>query len=271
MIKNISIKKYHEFDGLSKSMMDKLAQSPAHLKASLEEPEKETEALILGQLFHTLVLEPKKFEKEFAISPDVDRRTSLGKQMYQAFCEENEGKTIITKTQLEQVAKWVAAVKAHPIASKLLSGAGKNEVSIFWNDPETGELCKARPDRIKDGYIIDLKSTISSQQDDFCRKAYELNYHIQSAWFCEGYEQEFKEKPKGFIFIAVEKTSPYNVVVYYADDYMIEAGAYEARKLLNTYHRCKETNNWYGYDGEEQVAQELSLPNYAVAKYTNLI
>ena len=186
-------------------------------------------------------------------------------------CQANEDKTIITKAQFDQVMKWVEAVRKHPAASELLSGKGQNEISIFWTDKETGEICKARPDRIKDGYIIDLKTAVSAQPDDFCKKAYDLNYHIQAAWFSEGYEQEFREKSKGFIFIAVEKTAPYNVVVYYADDFMLEVGAYEADKYLKTYHKCKTTKNWYGYDGEDQAPQELGLPNYAVAKYTNLI
>lgn len=271
MIKRISIKKYHETEGLSKTMMDKLAKSPAHLRCYLEEPEKETEAMILGQLFHTLVLEPKKFEKEFAILPQFDRRTSAGKLEYAYFCEQNEGKTIVTREQIDQVEKWVEAVRKHPTANSLLSGKGKNEISIFWTDQETGEVCKARPDRIKDGYIIDLKTAQSSQQDDFRKKAFDLNYHIQAAWFSEAYEREFNEIPKGFIFIVVEKTAPYNVVVYYMDDHSLEVGKYESRELLNTYHKCKATNNWYGYDGENQEPQELGLPNYVAAKYAELI
>ncbi|MGN1200888.1 MAG: PD-(D/E)XK nuclease-like domain-containing protein [Candidatus Caccovivens sp.] len=266
MIKKLSIKKYHEAEGLSKSMMDKLARSPAHLKAYMEEPEKETEAMILGSLFHTLVLEPKKLDKEFAILPELDRRTTAGKLEYAYFCEANEGKTIITREQFEQAMKWVDAVRNNPEAKKWLTGKGKNEVSIFWKDERTGEICKARPDRIKDGYIIDLKTAVSAQQDDFQRKAYDLGYYRQDAWFREAYRQEFKTEAQGFLFIVVEKTAPFSVMIYQFDTFAIEIAEIENRRLLDTYHKCKETGNWYGYDGEKPEIQTLGLPNYVIAK-----
>ena len=268
MIKNMSLKAYHATDGLSKSMMDKLNRSPAHLKAAMEESEKETEVLLLGSAFHSLVLTPKKFEKEFAVAPiNIDRRTAIGKQQWADFMKGNEGKSVLTLEQFNQIQVWADAVNKHPVASSYLKGRGRNEVSIFWTDSTTGELCKARPDRIKDGYIIDLKTAISAHPDDFQRKAYELGYHRQAYWFSEGYENEFGEEPKGFLFIVVEKTAPYNVAVYKADQFFTEAGGVECRKLLNTYKHCKETNNWFGYDGEKPEIKPLELPNYIISKY----
>lgn len=265
MAKRMTIKEYHKADGLSKTMMDQLAKSPAHLKSYMEEEQKETEAMILGQVFHTLVLEPNKFEKEFAIAPEVDKRTVQGKLEYGYFCQANEDKTIITRSQFDQVMKWVDAVRKHPVAKKLLSGKGENEVSIFWVDEETGEVCKARPDRIKDGYIIDLKTAVSAQPDEFQKNAYRLGYHRQAAWFEDAYRHTLGE-PKGFKFIVVEKTAPYCVMVYIADDFSKEIAAIENRKLLNTYHECKESGNWYGYDGKDHKEQMLGLQNYVIAK-----
>ncbi len=266
MIKKMTIEKYHKADGLSKSMIDELIKSPAHLKTYMESPDNETEALLLGSLFHTMVLEPKKLNKEYAVAPVCDRRTAAGKQIYAQFMEENPNKKIITNDQFEQVKKWSDAVLKHPVASKFLKGKGKNEVSIFWNDEETGEFCKARPDRIQDDYIIDLKSAVSTQPDDFQRAAYKLGYHRQSYWFGEAFEKEFGYSPKGFLFISVEKTAPFNVVVYEADEFFKEIGGKECRNALATYHYCKEKNNWFGYDGAIPEIQPLGLPNYIISK-----
>lgn len=265
MIKKMSMTAYHKADGLSKSMMDYLKISPAHFKYNRENPTEETESMLLGSLFHTMVLEPKKFDKEYAIAPECDRRTSAGKQIYQEFMDKNSGKKIITQKQFDTVSNWVDAIKKHPVASKLITGRGKNEVSIFWTDDGTGEICKARLDRIKNDTIIDLKTTVSAQQDDFERSAHKLGYHRQAYWFSEAYEQEFGTDPK-FVIIAVEKTAPFNVVVYKYEKFAIEVGGKECRELLKIYHHCKQTNNWYGYDGENNDVQPLTLPNYIILK-----
>lgn len=268
MIKKMSNKQYHAAEGLSKSMMDKINKSPAHFKYSQDNPEDQTEAMLLGSLLHTLVLEPKLLKKEYAVMPAIDRRTNAGKAAYAEFLELNVGKTVITEEQLEQASKWADAIKNHPRVKVLMRPkTGQNEISIFWNDKQTGELCKARLDRVVDDYIIDIKTASSAQPDDFQRKAYELGYHRQAYWFCEAFEQEFGRQPAGFLFITVEKTPPYNVVVYAATEFFIEVGGIDSRKLLNTYHECKKTNNWFGYDGANQVVQDLSLPNYVISKY----
>lgn len=267
MIKKMSNKQYHASSGLSKSMMDKLKISPAHFKYLQDNPEEQTEAMLVGSLLHTLVLEPKLFDKEYAVLPVLDRRTSAGKQAYAEFVEQNQGKNIVTQEQLELANTWAKAIKQHVKAKEFLKPkTGKNEVSIFWTDKETGELCKARPDRIFDDYIIDLKTAVSSQQDAFQRKAYDLGYYRQAAWFMEAFRQEFAKEPKGFIIIAVEKSAPYNVVVYQFDQFAIEIGDKENRQLLNTYHECKELGDWYGYDGPEPTVQSLGLPNYVIAR-----
>lgn len=268
MIKKMTNKQYHQAPGLSKSMLDKINKSPAHFKYYQENPEDQTEAMLLGSLLHTLILEPKLFNKEYVILPDIDRRTNAGKAAYAEFLETNAGKAVITKEQYQLVSNWAKAIKAHPGYKKYFkSKTGQNEVSIFWNDIETGELCKARLDRIIDGSIIDLKSAVSAQPDDFSRKSHDLGYHRQAYWFSEAYEQEFGEQPKEFIFVAVEKTAPYNVVFYKATEFFTEVGGVECRKLLNTYHECKITNKWYGYDGQNQEIQDLSLPNYVISRY----
>lgn len=268
MIKKMTNKAYHAAEGLSKSMMDKINKSPAHFKYSQEHPEEPSEAMVLGSLLHTLVLEPKLLKKEYAVMPAIDKRTTAGKAAYAEFLELNANKTIITEEQLETVSKWAEAIKNHPRAKVLLKPrTGQNEVSIFWKDKLTGEICKARLDRIVDDYIIDIKTAASAQPDDFQRKAYDLGYHRQAYWFSEAYEQEFGKQPAGFLFITVEKTPPYNVVVYAATEFFIEVGGIDSRKLLNTYHECKRTNNWFGYDGANQVVQDLSLPNYVISKY----
>lgn len=260
IIKNLSNKDYHAMDGLSKSKMDKIAISPAHYKASLEEPEKQTEALIFGSLFHTMVLEPEKIESEYAIEPVVNKRTNEGKAILQEFYEQNAEKTIITQEQLETAKIMRDKIMENKIAKKLLKSKGECEISLFWNDEKTGTLLKARPDKIVDDIIIDLKTAVSASPNSFYKKAYDYAYHRQSAHFMEAYRKCYNKEPAGFIFIVIEKEPPYAVCVYKASKEFIEKGEQEVRKLIDIYAECEKTNTWNGYP---EKIYELNLPAWA--------
>lgn len=270
MIKQMSIKEYHGADGLSKSMMDYLKKSPAHLHYEMQlDEEKSNDNFIMGSLLHTLLLEPNKFDENYIIMPAIDRRTKQGKEMYEEFLENCGERQIISQEQYDLANIWADRILQHPKAKEYFPKKSINEVSIFWTDKKTGELCKARPDKIilEDDCIVDLKTAVSAQQDDFQRKAFDLGYHRQAYWFAEAYKQEYGRELKDFIFITVEKTPPYNVVVYVASEFFIEIGGIECRELLNKYHECKQLGNWYGYDGMQQDIQMLELPNYVITKY----
>lgn len=270
MIKQMSIKEYHSADGLSKSMMDYLKKSPAHLKYAMENrEEKQNENFVLGSLLHTLLLEPNKFDEEYLIMPAIDRRTKQGKEMYEEFLEKCGERQTISQEQYDLANIWAEKILQHPKAKEYFAKKSINEVSIFWTDKNTGELCKARPDKIilETDCIVDLKTAVSAQQDDFQRKAFDLGYHRQAYWFAEAYKQQYGKDLKEFVFIVVEKTPPYNVVVYVASEFFIEVGGIECKELLNKYHKCKEAYGWYGYDGVEQDRQILELPNYVITKY----
>ena len=40
----------------------------------------ETEAMLAGSAFHSMILEPDKFDSEYAFEPAMDRRTKAGKE-----------------------------------------------------------------------------------------------------------------------------------------------------------------------------------------------
>ena len=67
------------------------------------------------------------------------------------------------------------------------------------------------------------------------------------------------------IFIAVEKTPPYAVCVYAADDLMLQLGEREAVENLHTYAECEESGIWYGYEKEPEI-HSLSLPDWVIKR-----
>jgi len=267
IIKNLSYKEYSQMEGLSNSMLSKIAESPAYYKYCLDNPQETTEALTFGSLLHCLVLEPNNFERDFAIEPKINKRTNEGKETLAQFYLENAEKTIVDEEQLNLAKTLKDKLMEHEIAGKLLTGKGENEISLFWEDEETGIICKCKIDRIKAKIIIDLKSVLSAKPEDFMKSVYEYNYHKQNYWYEHGYTQCFKEEPKGFVFVVVEKKPPYIVAIYELTELFKAIGKIEARQNLLTYKDCVTKGKWWGYDGEKAVIHDLEPPQWVLNKY----
>ena len=74
----ISNKEYREREGVSSSDLKKLIKSPAHFRYWKDNPQEDTPALLFGRAAHKYVLETYDFYNEFAVAPNVDRRTTKG-------------------------------------------------------------------------------------------------------------------------------------------------------------------------------------------------
>lgn len=256
---------YHADPAVSKSDLDLINRSPAYYKYVKENPKEQTDSMLLGSVFHKLVLEPETFTAEYAVCPAVDRRTKAGKEVYQHFIDSlHEGIEVITDDVYKTAQAMAESVKNHPIASRLLQG-GQAETSYFWE--ENGVKCKCRPDYLRKDIkcAIDLKSTQNASPDSFVKSSYDYRYHVQAAWYLRGLKACGIEA-EIFIFIAVEKEAPYTVCVYTADDLMIKLGTIMADENFRTLCECMNSDNWYGYESEPMI-HSLSIPDWVARKY----
>lgn len=257
-IPDIDIEAYHAGPGISKSQLDKAAQSPAHWKASLEAERKETPAMRIGSLFHGLVLEPDKIR--LAVAPQVDRRTKAGKETWEAFVRDHAGSQVVTEDEYMQLIGMRDNVLAHPVAGNLFR-TGLAEQSVYWTNEESGLLCKCRPDWWMPDIrlIVDLKTTEDASPGAFSRACAKYRYHVQNAFYRDGISSF--EIPLGFVFVVVEKTPPYAVALYELDDQAIMAGHVLYQEDLNSLAHCEKTGRYPGYSERIEV---LSLPNYTI-------
>ena len=74
--------------------------------------------------------------------------------------------------------------------------------------------------------------------------------------YTEGVFQNTFEQYR-FAFVAQEKKPPYAVRVYICTPEFVQQGYDKFRELIGIYHQCKETGNWYGYEGPENMVTEL--------------
>lgn len=255
---------YRAAEGVSRSQLWRLHEgSPEKFMYEEEHPEEPTPALIFGQMVHKLVLEPETFNDEFAVAPDVDRRTKDGKAAWALFAEMNDGKTIVKAEDYDTACAMRNALLENDLVMKLLSG--KHEIPLFWTDELTGEKCKVRLDcftPLSDKVlIVDYKSTNDAGTEAFIRSAINYGYDFQSAMYTEAVRR-CMEKEAVFIFIAQEKEPPYAVNVLAADQLLVQRGYDTFRELLGIYHECKVSGNWYGYLGPQNQINVLGLPAY---------
>jgi len=259
---DISNEDYHSGPGISKSQLDDIAISPAIFQWRKNAPvdEEKTAALDMGTALHCLLLEPDEFSKRFEIGPDVNRRTSAGKQKEKEFLErcEKEGITPITHDENRKLQLMRGSALAHPIARWMLEAQGEAESSIFWNDKETEILCRCRPDKIitEFNWCIDVKSTADMAR--FSKGFYEYRYHVQDPFYSDGYESHFNETPT-FAFLAVSTSidcGRYPTQVFILDQQAKDAGRSEYKRNLSTYAECQSRNEWPGI-------ATLSLPYWA--------
>ena len=71
-------KEYREHPAINRSALFKITESPEKFKYYMDNPEEPTPALLFGQLFHTMALQPEKLFEDFAVAPLVDRRSKDG-------------------------------------------------------------------------------------------------------------------------------------------------------------------------------------------------
>lgn len=254
-------KEYRAHPAISRSELWKLNESPEKFRWFKDHPEKPTPALLFGQVVHKLLLEPDGFESEFAVMPEVDRRTKAGREQYNAFMEANDGKGIITLEMFRVAWEMAEKAKQEPFVAKLLKG--EHEKPFFWTDEVTQEDCKCRVDCITDiggkPYVIDYKTCTDASNDAFMRDAIRFGYHVQAAMYSDGVEHNIGTKPT-FVFIAQEKTAPYALNIFQADEAFVQYGEDLFRELMGVYHYCRTTGNFYGYLGRQQIINELQLP-----------
>ena len=174
-------KEYRSADGVSRSELWRMRESPEKFKWYQDHPEPPTPALLFGQVAHKLLLEPDTFDRDFAIAPDCNRRTKEGRALYNAFCDGLGDRDAILHADYQKALEMAQACRASPFVGKLLNG--EHEKPFKWVDDLTGETCKVRLDCLSEVgenlVIVDYKTTADASNEGFMRHAINYGYDFQ--------------------------------------------------------------------------------------------
>jgi exodeoxyribonuclease VIII len=135
--KDLSIEDYHaDKTAISRSGLMEFKKSPYHYWANYlnpDKPEKEpTDAMILGNAFHTLVLEPNTFDERYLVMPEKVLLKDVGREAYDKYKatiddieNNNAGFTVLTKKQMDMLTAMYESLKIerHKQAYELIAGA----------------------------------------------------------------------------------------------------------------------------------------------------
>lgn len=259
---------YQKWDAVNFSRLKPIRGTASKCKYEIDHPKDPTPAMILGSSLHVATLEPARFESQFFIRPECDRRTKEGKEIYAKAMAEAHGRLMLEDGEEIEALRAMAKVIQTNCASRLfLDCAGQNEVSALWRDAETGLMCKARFDRLlpsfdrlpgKPPVIVEIKSDRNAEPWAFGKTCDDRQYAGQAASYCHAHKMITGVRP-AHIFIVVENTPPHDLQVHMLDDQGLQTGMLEYREMLNRYAECERTGIWPGYDEKINV---LSLPKW---------
>lgn len=287
-VQNIPIEEYHRGPGISssdiKALINGTVESWLHAKANPEEP---TRALILGNAIHTCVLEADDFWNRYCKEDDCpkapSRSTKEGKDEWKEFCAlypdelfgNKDGMTAdqwksewmkwrhpsfkkipLSSDEIETCFGIQKSVREHPMVSQMFA-EGETELSMYWIDPETNILCKARTDRLNKTFpcIPDLKSTQDASLDSFENDITVHDYEVSAWWYLWGAKTVFEFDFQDFVYVPCEKHPPYQVTFYTADEGSLALGEGLCRAGLTILKRHLDgKQEWKGFSLEPKTA-----------------
>lgn len=234
---------------LSASALKAFAKSPNHYLDYVQRKFEPSRAMQLGTLIHCLLLEPDEVQHRYAVAPKVDKRTKAGKEQWLMFESSAGEREIIDQAFYNEAVTCAEAAKKDPNLQCILSEPFYAEEQLdadLFGFPFT-----ARLDLETEGFVYDVKTCQDASPEGFQRAAYNLDYHLQAAIY-----RLMTGKP--FRWVAIETSSPYNVMVYNQSEEAYERSKARLEKLV------RQFVEWDGEPmGYSTEVQTLDLPRWA--------
>ena len=238
--------------------------------------EKTSEGLILGRATHHLLMGQPNFAREFVVTPEttvdakgVAQPWTLKFNSAKKWMEERaaERRTVLTPEQVKKIEGMAERLGREPlIAQGVLSG--HSEITMAWEDRETGVWLLSRPDVIptSDGDFTDLK-TIGRDIVSYgalVRAIAEHGYHQQAALCAEGWEALTGSRMKMFNFYFIETTRPYCARMVALKDAALLIGMRQNRNALHRFVKAANSGYWPGPGGTQEMVQWIDLSDAKV-------
>ena len=246
---------------------DRKYKSSSTLKLFLKDPREYYKRYVLGEkreemyksaydfgsYMHSLILEPHKTVLEFAVFEGATRR---GKA-YEEFKSANEGKTIITASQAQQALDLLHLYNEHVDTAGLIQGGVAEHTLCVELD---GMPIKVRADYIKEGMIIDVKTT-SDPVDKFnaAKTIIRFDYDLSAALYVDAFKK-YTGQDHDFVFAFLNKQNG-DVGILKASKDLLENGRKKYKHAIKNLLQAELSGVFF-----KEGIQEVDLPSWAEFK-----
>lgn len=234
-------------------------KSPLHYWATSylnpDRPEEDSSpTLDFGRAVHTLLLSEDGFRDDYVVRPETYEDDKGNWKPWSGnanVCKDwlarrkAEGKTVLLKSQVDDIHGMADRISRNQIAVDLLRG--RIERSIITKD-RTGIWLKSRPDSIPvDTMIADLKTCSDASQVAISRSIINYGYLQQMALAISSLEEVGRSRVDEAVLLFVETTYPYAFNIKPLDNGDIYTAMRLNRRAINTFARCLAENDWPTY------------------------
>lgn len=265
-----------------------------------DEEDEQSKALVFGTGSHTALLEPERFEAEYARMPTKEdfgaellvtvsdmnswakergikglsgktkaevikiiRSTGEPVRIYdeeRLFAELNAKGRILLEGDDYDAIMQMRAVIHANSYYSSLLSGAYSEVSILGQ--LLGEPSKVRFDCLtRGGDIIDYKTAVSAKPDEFFRHAARLGYFMKMAMQHDMFVEAYGHAPRSVNLLVQEKKSPFIPALIRLTDEQLRIGRIQLRSAMEIYKACKKAKSWPGYSMGNPII-EMETPEW---------
>jgi hypothetical protein len=228
-----------------------LDDSPAHVRWAADHPDEgDTAQRRLERAYHAAVLEPDTFAETHA--QWIASKTRSGK-LWDIAIGANPGTTFLLPSEWAKVMLIRVCLYSHPVSGPILTGSGKREMPLYWEDEKTGLSLKARPDLVSmmDGeiWIWDLKHCGKRASEHQIRTIANRNHWAgQLAHYSAGIKAHpaYRGQMVRCGIIAFEDSGPCDCNIVEIESESLATAEEQRRELLDIIASCERSGKWPG-------------------------
>lgn len=232
-------------------------------------PKDDNDSLILGKAAHALILGDEVFDEHFIYVPEGAPRKPTatqikaferdgewseaakeGAEFWAAFDEKAQGRLFLKHEQVEKIKYMSENLAANTFAVEVLT-SDLIEISMIWQDQQTGIWVKSRPDCLpSNGFDFGDLKTFAPKGGDIqlsaMRAVTDHGYAMQMALAIEGAEQTLGHTAKRCALVFLQTSEPYEVIPVEIDEESLYWARVLCRHGLDLMKHGLDTGEWPG-------------------------
>lgn len=234
-------------------------------------PEKSGSHFDFGNAFELALMDSVEFERCVGVMPVEDfilksktadgkdaknpKATKAYKDLESEWLAANEGKYVIQDRgpeSIETIHYMVDSCKQDPVISKLIEHT-QYQLSLFWEDPQTGLRMKTRPDvcKVNKNVVLNIKTAEDASPRAFSQALAKYDYPLQACFEIQGCIQSgLMPSVDTYFWLVVEKSAPYNAVLYEFDQADIQSCMIELDFFKQKIADAQASGVWPGYSDQ---------------------